>query len=125
MGRSPSNTLTRGELRLMKVLWDRGRATVGEVVEALPASERLAYNTVLTTLRILERKGYLAREKAGRAHVYRPLVDRAAARRSALRYVMDQFFDSSPELLVQNVLDDDLEAADLERLQRLIAERED
>ena len=125
MGREASSTLTRGELRLMKILWDRGPATVNAVVEALPARKRLAYNTVLTTLRILERKGYLEREKDGRAHVYRPVVGRTAARRTALRYVMDQFFENSPELLVQNVLDDDLDAGDLARLRRMIAKRDD
>ena len=122
MGRKASTTLTRGELRLMKILWDSDGATVGEVVDALPDPGSLAYNTVLTTLRILERKGYLRREKNGRAHVYHPLVDRATARRSALRYVMDQFFESSPDLLVQNVLDDEnLDSGDLKKLRRMIA----
>ncbi len=121
-GRKPSSTLTRGELRLIKVVWDRGQATVTEVVDALRPHQRLAYNTVLTTLRILERKGYLRREKNGRAHVYHPLVNRDAARRSAVLDVMEQFFESSPELLVLNVLEnDELDDEDLHRLRQMIA----
>ena len=125
MGRKASPTLTAAELRLMKILWDRGSATVTDVVAALPARQQLAYNTVLTTLRILERKGYATREKNGRAHVYQPCIDRTAARRSAMRQLVDQFFESSPELLVQNLLEDErLDASELERLRRMVAEHD-
>ena len=69
MARKTSPTLTEAELRLMNVLWTRGPSTVGDVVEALPAEVDLAYSTVLTTLRILEEKGYLRHAKEGRAFV--------------------------------------------------------
>ena len=62
MARKKSPNLTEAELRLMDVLWDKGAATVGEVAEALPRGVDLAYNTVLTTLRILEEKGYVDRK---------------------------------------------------------------
>lgn len=125
MARSKSPTLTEAELRLMEILWDKGRATVGEVVENLPKSRSLAYNTVLTTLRILEKKGYLTHEKDGRAFVYRPIVDRTKARRTALRYVMSRFFENSPELLVVNLLKNEkLDSEEIERLKKLIDESE-
>ena len=86
MSRKPSPNLTEAELRLMEILWKKGRATVGEVVEAAEAAGRgpdLAYTTVLTVLRILEKKGYLRHEKEGRAFVYEPVVNRAEARAKA------------------------------------------
>jgi predicted transcriptional regulator len=98
--------LTDGELRIMQVLWDRGRATVGEVVDAIPGRTKPAYNSVLTILRILERKGHVTHDKDGRAHVYVPLVDRTQARRGALRHLLSRFFDDSPELLVLNLVED-------------------
>ena len=127
MPRKPSTTLTEAELRLMNILWDRSRGTVAEVVQALPTQRRLAYTTVLTTLRILERKGYLEHETQGRAYVYRPVVDRRQARRSALRRLMGEFFEGSPELLVLNLLEaDDIDASELDRIKKMIAaEQED
>ena len=80
-----SATLTEAELRLMEVLWGKGSATVQQVLEALPRRPRLAYNSVLTTIRILEKKGYLKHVKDGRAHVYIPLIGRDDATRTAVR----------------------------------------
>ena len=123
MPRKKSATLTEAEHRLMDVLWERGEATVGDVVEALPTGSRLAYSSVLTTLRILERKGYARHEKRGRAFLYSPLIDREDAQRSALRDVMSRFFENSPEMLVLNVLEsEDLSPKELRRLRRLIEE---
>ena len=109
----------------MDVLWQKGAATVGDVVEALPKKPPVAYTTVLTTLRILERKGYVRHSKEGRAFVYQPLVDRGDARRNILRYVVSRFFDNSPELLVLNVLEQEqIDPAELKRLKKLIEESE-
>ena len=120
MARKKSSTLTDGELRLMDVLWDMGRGTVADVVKALPG-ERLAYNTVLTLMRILERKGYVQHEKQGRAFVYAPLVDRERARRSAVKHLMTRFFGGSSELLMLTILEqDDIEPEEAERLRRVI-----
>jgi predicted transcriptional regulator len=121
MARQKSPTLTEAELRLMEVLWERGNATVTEVADALPAAVPLAYSTVLTTLRILERKGYVRHIKEGRAFVYEAVVGRGEASRSAMRYVLSRFFRNSPELLVLNMLEDEqIDAQELERLKGLI-----
>ena len=121
MARKKSPTLTEAELRLMEVVWARGEVTVADVVEALEKREALAYSTVLTTMRILEQKGYLAHRQEGRAFVYRALVDRGEARRSAVRHLLKSFFDGSPEQLVLNVIDDEkLDLAELERLRGIV-----
>src|SRR5262245_5733669 len=105
MARRKSSHLTDAELRLMEVLWKKGSATVGEVVEALEAEPPLAYSTVLTTLRILENKGYLRHRKDGRAFVYKPVVRRDKAQESALKHLLTRFFEDSPELLMLNLLE--------------------
>ena len=125
MARKKSLNLTDAELRLMDVIWEKGSATVGEVADALPGEPGLAYNTVLTTLRILEEKGYLEHTKAkeGRAFVYRALVGRNEAGRNAVRYLVSRFFRNSPELLVLNLLEDEnLDARELARIRALLAE---
>jgi BlaI family transcriptional regulator, penicillinase repressor len=116
-----SPTLTEAELRLMEVLWQEGPATVHQVMEALPKSTALAYNSVLTTIRVLEKKGYLRHVKDGRAYVYQPLVGRKEATRSEVRNLLNRFFKDSHELLVLNLLEDSsLDAAELERLRELL-----
>ena len=105
----------------MNVLWDRQRATVGEVVTALKPRYASAYSTVQTMLRILEAKGFVKHEKSGRAFIYRPIIDQRQARRSALSHLVTRLFDNSPSLLVLNVLEDDrIDPAELERLKKLI-----
>lgn len=121
MARKKSPTLTEAELRLMAVLWDKRSATVGEVLAGLPDDTALAYSTVLTTLRILETKGYVAHSESGRAFVYRPLVGRDEARRSATQQLVRRFFDNSPELLALSLLEqENIDERELERLKRLI-----
>lgn len=121
MPRRRSATLTDAELRLMNVLWDTGAATVEEVIERLDAAAKPAHNTVLTLLRILEKKGYASHRREGRAFRFRPLVDRSGARRSAVRYLLTRFFDDSPGLLVQNLIEQEaLSAAEMESLRKLI-----
>ena len=125
MPRKKSPTLTGAELRLMEVLWERGASTVGEVVKALPKARSLAYSSVLTTLRILEQKGYVRHKKRGRAFLYRPVVDRGAAQRRAVRHLVSRFFEGSPEMLVLNVLENEkLDSAELGRLRKMIEEAE-
>jgi predicted transcriptional regulator len=106
MPRPKSPTMTDGELRLMRVLWEKGQATVGEVVDALNVRPKPAYNTVLTLLRIMEKKGYVSHRKEGRAFTFLPTVDRTDASRSALRTLVDRFFEGSPRLLMLNLLED-------------------
>ena len=121
MARKQSPTLTEAELPIMEILWEKGSAVVTDVVGEL-AHTAVAYNTVLTTLRILERKGYVRHTKEGRAFVYHPVVERGEASRKAVRNIMKRFFQDSPELLILNVLEDhELPDGELERLKRLIA----
>lgn len=111
----------------MDIVWDKGAATVGEVAAALPGEPALAYNTVLTTLRILEQKGYVQHTKPreGRAFVYRAVVGRKQASRNALRHVVRRFFANSPELLVLNLIDEgDLSPQALRKIRNLLAEGE-
>lgn len=120
MSRKKALVLTDHELRLMEVLWKKQKATVAEVTAALPPPP-LAYNTVLTTMRTLEEKGYVAHEEAGRAFNYHPLVERDAAAKSALHHVMARFFNNSPNALAVRLLDDvPLTAADRQRIRDLI-----
>lgn len=122
----PSNTLTEAELRLMKLLWARGEAAVGELVAAMPEGETLAYNSVLTTVRILERKGYVKHRQDGRAFVYRPCVQEHEASRSEIRHMIQRFFGNSRERLLLSLLgDDEISADELQRLKEAIARAAD
>jgi predicted transcriptional regulator len=124
VARKKSLNLTEAELRLMDVVWDKGAVTVGEVAAALTGEPILAYNTILTTLRILEQKGYVRHTKSreGRAFIYRAVVGRKQASRNALRHVVRGFFANSPELLVLNLLDDgDLSQRELQSIRNLLA----
>jgi predicted transcriptional regulator len=116
-----SETLTEAELRLMEVLWQKGSATVQQVLDALPPKPSLAYNSVLTTIRILENKGYVKHLKDGRAHVYTPLVKRQEASRSEIRHLVGRFFKDSQDLLVINILEDrGIDEQELKRLRQLL-----
>lgn len=118
MPRRRSMTLTDHELRLMNVLWDRKEGTVADVVEALEPPP-LAYTTVLSTMRTLEEKGYVAHKKSGRAFVYHPLVKRDDAANSLLDTLLDRFFANSPGVLALTLLEDKrLSKKDLDRLRQ-------
>lgn len=117
-----SATLTEAELRIMNVLWERGSSTVQQILDALPAKPALAYNSVLTTVRILEKKGYVRHEASdGRAHVYVPRIERTAASRSEISHLVNRFFKNSHEQLVLNILEDrGLDPAELSRLRQML-----
>jgi predicted transcriptional regulator len=116
-----SNTLTEAELRLMKILWRRGESAVTDLVAALPEGEPLAYNSVLTTIRILEQKGYVQHRQEGRAFVYSPCVAEQDASRSEVRNVLSRFFGNSREQLVLSLLgDEEISAEELSRLKDAI-----
>jgi predicted transcriptional regulator len=109
----------------MEVLWERGPSTVAEVVNALPRKLGLSYSTVLTTLRILEQKGYLKHTKEGQAYVYDAIIDRNQARKKVLKHVLNRFFNDSPELLVMGLVEaEQIDSEDLQRIQRLINQGE-
>jgi predicted transcriptional regulator len=116
-----SNTLTEAELRLMKILWRRGESAVTDLVAAMPEGETLAYNSVLTTIRILEQKGYVEHRQEGRAFVYRPCVAEQEASRSEMRHLMSRFFGNSRERLLLSLLgDEEISPAELQRLKEAI-----
>jgi BlaI family transcriptional regulator, penicillinase repressor len=109
----------------MRVLWRSSPATVAGVLDGLDELPRPAYNTVLTMLRILERKGYVTHEKDGRAFVYVPRVGEEEARRSALGHLLGRLFEGSPSLLLLNLLEHEpVDAAEIARLKDLIEARE-
>ena len=121
MARSKSATLTEAELRIMNVLWEKGSATVHEVLQALPMNLNLAYNSVLTTIRILETKGYVKHLKDKRAHVYMPKIDRKDATRSEVRHLVSRFFGNSHEKLVLNILEEgSIDDEELARVRQLL-----
>ena len=125
MARRRSATLTEAELRLMEVLWERGPATVAEVTAALPPPP-LAYNSVLTTMRILERKGYVAHDEAGRAFLYRTLVAREEAAGHAVGHVLSRFFDNSAGTLALRLIETERPSEEeLARLKTLIEHYEE
>jgi predicted transcriptional regulator len=116
-----SNTLTEAELRLMKILWRRGESAVTDLVEALPEGQQLAYNSVLTTIRILEQKGYVEHRQEGRAFVYQASVAENEASRTEVRNVLNRFFGDSREKLVLSLLGDEgISAEELGRLRDAI-----
>ena len=124
MSRPRTPTLTEAELRVMKIIWRTGSASVSDVHLAMPSGNRLAYNTILTMMRILEHKGYLEREKSGRAHVYRPLISPGQARHRAVKHLLKSLFDDSPEQLVLAVLrDEPLTPEEIARLREMIDKR--
>ena len=121
MARTKSTTLTEAELRIMNVLWERGSATVHEVLEAMPLKPSLAYNSVLTIIRILETKGYVRHVKERRAHVYLPRIDRKDATRFEVRHLVSRFFGNSQEQLVLNILEEaSIDADELARVRQLL-----
>jgi len=121
LARNKSATLTEAELRIMNVLWEKGSATVHEVLQGMSAQPALAYNSVLTIIRILEKKGYVQHVKDRRAHVYMPKVDRKDATRFEVRHLVSRFFGNSDELLVLNILEEkSIDADELSRLRQLL-----
>ncbi len=123
MPRKKTVGLTDAELRVMNVLWTLGEATVAEVKKAL-ARHKLAYTTILTTIQILESKRYVGHRAGGRAYVFHPLVERAAMRQAALQKFLKTWFESSPQLLVTTLLEqNELDARELKNVLAAAAPR--
>lgn len=118
-----SATFTEAELRIMEVLWRKGSGTVQQVVDWLPST--LAYNSVLTTIRILEKKGHVKHVKDGRAFIYEPIIGREEATRSEIRHLVSRFFRNSHEALLLNILqDEEIDAAQVQRLREMLDEHD-
>lgn len=109
----------------MKLLWRRGESSVGDLQAALPEQDALAYTSILTTIRILEAKGYVRHRKLGRAFLYTPMIEEGEARSSALRHTLRRFFNNSREQLLVSMLGDgEITPEELDLLKRRIAEAE-
>jgi predicted transcriptional regulator len=104
MPKPKSDVLTEAEQRIMRVLWEKGEASVRDVTDALEPTYPVAYNTVLTLLRILTDKDYVVPRQDGRAFIYKPTVSRAEARSRALRKMVSTFFEGSPTALAQHLI---------------------
>jgi predicted transcriptional regulator len=121
-----SITLTEAELRLMKVLWGRGESAVAELVATISDETPLAYTSVLTTIRVLERKGYVHHRQEGRAFLYSPCIAENEAGRSEVRHVLQRFFGNSRERLLLSLLGDhEISPDELKRLKEAIASTPD
>jgi predicted transcriptional regulator len=123
--RPRSATLTPQELEIMKIVWGRGEVTVRDVYETLLGRRRIAYTTVMTMMRVLERKGYLKASRAERAYLYRPARPERQVMRTMVRDFVDRVFNGSARpLLVHLVEDRRLSRRELEELERLVREVE-
>lgn len=118
MARPASPTLTNSERAILEVLWARKEASVREVAEELSKKKPVAYTTVLTMFKVLERKGLVSYRTEGRAFIYSAAISRGEARRQALDNVLRQFFGGSPDVLAQHLIEEhDLDLAELQALQ--------
>ena len=120
MGRTLPN-VTDAEWAVLQFLWDKGPATVHEVLQSLPPKPNLAYNSVLTIIRILETKGYVKHVKDKRAHIYMSKIDREDATRFEIRHLVSRFFGNSQERLLLNILEESsIDAEELARVRQLL-----
>jgi predicted transcriptional regulator len=113
--------LTRRERQIMDSLYRRGRATAAAVMNDLPGDPHLS--TVRTQLRVLEEKGQVRHEEEGLRYVYMPAIARGAARKSALKHLVETFFDGSAEKVIAAVLGAEgsrLSADELDRVADLV-----
>ena len=116
---------SRLELQVLSVLWERGRATVREVQEALPDGKTRAYTTVLTVLQVMEKKGLLTHVSEGNTHVYQPTTTRRQTIGPVLKNFVRQVFGGSPVTVMQQLLaEHEVSPEELSRLKQLIAEHE-
>jgi predicted transcriptional regulator len=121
--RRPAQTkpLTAAELEMMNIIWRIGPCSVSQVLEELPAERALAYTSVSTIVRILEQKGFVRSEKAGRGHLYAAAVDKDDYQSRSLRHLVRNVFDGTPSLVVRRLLDSDaLSADDIKQIRTLL-----
>jgi len=122
---TPPLELSELQLAVMHVLWQKGRATVADVHQALEAERGLALTTVATVLTRLEKAGYVAHRAAGRHYLYRPLVSEETVRRSMVGVLADRLFEGDVAALVSHLVNArDIQPGDLAKVKRLIEERE-
>jgi BlaI family transcriptional regulator, penicillinase repressor len=122
MPRKPSKTYTDKELEIMRVIWELGEATTRQIQEKLPGNRH--YNSVLTIIRVLERKGHLTHRIDGKAHVYRARQSQEKSRHRVLAHLIKQVFGGSTASLVLHLVETgDLTEEDLQEVRRKMALR--
>ena len=116
---------SRLELQVLSVLWERGRATVREMQEALPDGKTRAYTTVLTVLQVMEKKGLLTHISQGNTHVYQPTTTQRQTLGPVLKSLVRQLFGGSPATAMQHLLaESEVSPEELAKLKQLIADQE-
>jgi len=115
--------LTRQELHIMKVVWERGSATVKEVCDVISQKKPTAYTTVLTLMGILEDKGALTHARLGRAYIYKPLLSRNQATTNQVHDVVNRFFDGRADKLIQTLLENEAYSDQLGQVKGLCESR--
>ncbi len=122
MPRTPSKTFTEKELEIMRVVWELGEATAKQIQEKLPGERH--YNSVLTIIRVLERKGHLTHRAEGKAHVYRARKGEQKSRSHALTHLIKQVFGGSAASLVLHLVETgDLTEEDLSEVRQQMVAR--
>lgn len=122
MARRQSRTFTERELEIMRILWDRDEATVRDIQQCLPPGRH--YNTILTIIRVLERKGHVSHRQEGRGFVYRALAHPEESRSNALAYFVESVFGGSPESLVLRMVETgNLTLDNLDEIRRKLRKR--
>ncbi|MDR6094727.1 BlaI/MecI/CopY family transcriptional regulator [Stenotrophomonas sp. SORGH_AS_0321] len=121
MARPVSSTLTDSERRILEVLWKKKEASVREVADELSRSKPVAYTTVLTMFKVLDKKGLVHHRSEGRAFIYSAAISRGEARRQALENLLRSFFNDSPTVLAQHLIEEhDMDADELAALQKRV-----
>lgn len=121
MARQASPTITDSERRVLDVLWRHGQSSVRDVVDNLSQKGPVAYTTVLTIFKILEKKNLVEYRREGRAFIYKAKITRTEARKKALENLLRQFFNGSPNILAQLLIDEhNIDAMDLQALQEKV-----
>ena len=117
MPRKPSKTFTDKELEIMRVVWELGEASARDIQARLPGERH--YNSVMTIIRVLEKKNHLTHREEGRSHIYRPTQSQERARKRVLKHLVGQVFGGSAMSLVLNLVETgDLTSEDLDAIRR-------
>jgi predicted transcriptional regulator len=123
MDESAKTLLTDTELELMLILWKLGEASVHDVIAGLPSTRSMAYTTASTIIRILEKKGFVANRKQGKAHLYSPTLTKKEYESRTLGHVVGRLFENTPAALVARLIDDRrLTAQEIAELKQLLDE---
>ena len=116
--------LGRLELQIMNVVWDKGKATVHDVKDVISRGRKPAYSTILTMMRKLEAKGYLAHDVDERTYVYRPTISRQTVRHGVIGDLLDRLFEGSPSLLLNSLVEQNcISEKELREIRKLISKR--